>query len=216
MLEKMDKFFENRISGYDEHMMTAIKGADEFYKFTAARLPLEAEATVLDLGCGTGLELGEYFQLNPDAKITGIDLSKAMLEALAAKFPDKNLNLICGSYFDVDLGVNKYDAAVSVESLHHFTGEKKLPLYKKLFCSLKPDGYFVLTDYFAESEALENEYFDNLKKLKREQGISDNEFYHYDTPLTVEHETAILKEAGFADVKVLKNWEATYTVLARR
>lgn len=216
MLEKMDKFFENRISGYDEHMMTVIKGAEEFYKFTAARLPLEAEAMVLDLGCGTGLELGEYFQLNPNAKITGIDLSEVMLETLTAKFPDKNLNLICGSYFDIDLGVDKYDAAVSVESLHHFTSEKKLSLYQKLLISLKSSGYFVLTDYFAESEALEKEYFENFKKLKQEQGISDNEFYHYDTPLTVEHEMAILKKTGFADVKILKNWGATYTVLAKR
>lgn len=35
MLEKMDKFFENRLSGYDEHMLTTIEGANEFYKFTA-------------------------------------------------------------------------------------------------------------------------------------------------------------------------------------
>lgn len=216
MLEKMDIFFENRISGYDKHMLTAIKGADEFYKFTAAQLPLEAEAMVLDLGCGTGLELAEYFKINPAAQITGIDLSKAMLEALSAKFPDKKLNLICGSYFDVDLGADKFDAAVSVESLHHFTGERKLSLYQKLLCLLKSSGYFVLTDYFAESKALENEYFGNLKKLKQEQGISDNEFYHYDTPLTVEHEMTVLKKAGFADVKILKNWGATYTVLAGR
>lgn len=215
MLEKMDIFFENRISGYDEHMLTMIKGADEFYKFTAARLPRESGAAVLDLGCGTGLELEEYFALNPTAHITGIDLSKAMLEALTAKFPDKNLSLICGSYFDVDLGAEKYNAAVSAESLHHFTSERKLSLYQKLLFSLKPNGYFVLTDYFAESDTLEIEYFENLKKLKQEQGISDNEFYHYDTPLTVEHEMTVLKKAGFTKVKILKNWGATYTILAK-
>lgn len=43
-----------------------------------------------------------------------------------------------------------------------------------------------------------------------------DEFYHYDTPLTVEHEIAILKKAGFSDIRVLKNWEATYTLLAKR
>lgn len=96
MLEKMDVFFENRLTGYDEHMLTEIEGAYEFYNFTAGLLPREKEALVLDLGCGTGLELGEYFLFNPDAQITGIDLSKGMLEALGAKFPDKNLNLICG------------------------------------------------------------------------------------------------------------------------
>ena len=39
MLEKMSDFFENRLEGYDEHMMTEIESADEFYPFTAAQLP---------------------------------------------------------------------------------------------------------------------------------------------------------------------------------
>lgn len=216
MLEKMDTFFENRLSDYDEHMITTIEGADEFYKYTAACLPKEAEAEVLDLGCGTGLELEEYFALNPNVHITGIDLSKAMLETLASKFPDRNLNLICNSYFDTDLGVEQYNAAVSVESLHHFTSGCKLSLYQNLLHSLKSNGYFILTDYFAESYVLEKEYFQTFEKLKREQGIFDNEFYHYDMPLTVEHEMLLLKKAGFSDVKILKNWCATFTLLAKK
>ncbi len=216
MLERMDVFFENRLAGYDEHMMTEIEGAKEFYRFTALQLPTEARSEVLDLGCGTGLELEEYFSLNPGAHITGIDLSKAMLNALSEKFPGKRLNLITGSYFDVLFGKGKYDVAVSVESLHHFTEERKLSLYKKLFEALKDGGYFILTDYFAESEELEREYFENLQQLKEEQNIADGDFYHYDTPLTVEHEMNILKEAGFSDVKALKNWSATYTIRAKR
>lgn len=216
MLERMDIFFENRITGYDEHMLKNIEGASEFYKFTAEQLPMKSESEVLDLGCGTGLELEEYFSLNPGVHITGIDLSKTMINTLAAKFQDKELNLINGSYFDVPLGKGKYTAAVSVESLHHFTEEQKLLLYKKLFCALKNDGYFILTDYFAETELLEKEYFENLQRLKEEQNITDDEFYHYDTPLTVEHEIQILKEAGFTDVEILKNWSATYTLRAKR
>lgn len=65
MLERMDRFFENRLAGYDEHMRTNIEGAAEFYRYTAKQLPVEAESKVLDLGCGTGLELEEYFPLNP-------------------------------------------------------------------------------------------------------------------------------------------------------
>ena len=216
MLEKMETFFEKRLANYDEHMLTAIEGATEFYKYTAARLPQEAGAEILDLGCGTGLELEEYFLLNPNAHITGIDLSQAMLKALKTKFPGKDLNLICSSYFDVELGFEKYNAAVSVESLHHFTRECKLSFYRKLLRSLKTNGYFILTDYFAESEALEKEYFDTFEKLKQEQSIPHHGFYHYDTPLTVGHEIAVLKKSGFSDVRILKNWGATYTLMAKR
>ena len=53
-----------------------------------------------------------------------------------------------------------------------------------------------------------------MNALKAEQGIADNEFYHYDTPLTVQHEIEALAEAGFASVEVLNNWGATYTIKA--
>ena len=150
MLEKMADFFESRLDGYDEHMLTNIESADEFYPYTAKQLTTTENCHILDLGCGTGLELEEYFLLNPSARITGIDLSGGMLSALKKKFSDKE------------------------EQMHR----------------------------------------QNLISLKAEQGISDNEFYHYDTPLTVKHETDALMEAGFSSALVLKNWGATYTIKA--
>ena len=214
MLEKMSDFFEARLDGYDEHMMTAIESAYEFYPFTARQLPTAPNSHVLDLGCGTGLELAEYYKLCPSANVTGIDLSQGMLAELKRKFADKDLKLINGSYFDVPLGENVFDAAVSVESLHHFTKLEKIPLYAKLRAALKENGYFILTDYFALSDDEERMHRQTLNALKAEQGIADNEFYHYDTPLTVQHEIEALAEAGFASVEVLNNWGATYTIKA--
>ena len=214
MLEKMADFFENRLDGYDNHMLTNIESADEFYPYTAKQLPTTENCHILDLGCGTGLELEEYFLLNPSARITGIDLSQGMLSALKKKFADKDITLVCSSYFDVPFGVCSFDSAVSVESLHHFTKEEKVPLYTKLHRALKDDGYFVLTDYFSLYDEEEQMHRQNLIALKAEQGIADDEFYHYDTPLTVKHETEALMEAGFSSVLVLKNWGATYTIKA--
>ena len=216
-LEKMDDFFAARLDGYDEHMRANIEGASGFYAYTASLLPAEPGSAVLDLGCGTGLELEEYFSRNPRAKVTGIDLSECMLSALKAKFPGKDLTPVHASYFDAPFGENRFDAAVSVESLHHFPAGMKETLYGRLRTALKEGGAFVLTDYFAESEALEEEYFRNLEALKKEQGLPDGEFYHYDTPLTVDHETDILRAAGFRDVRIMEKWgESTFTVLAVR
>lgn len=216
MLEKMAEFFDARLAGYDEHMLTEIESAQEFYPFTAVQLPKADGARVLDLGCGTGLELGEYFAINPSARVTGVDLAPGMLAELRRKFPDKALTLIQGSYFDVPFGRAAFDAAVSVESLHHFTKEEKIPLYEKLCRALKSGGYFILTDYFAPTEAEERLYRAELLRLKKEQGIADNVFYHYDTPLTVEHETQALLEAGFSSVEELGKWGATHTLRAVR
>ena len=214
MLEKMSDFFENRLFGYDEHMLNNIDSANEFYQFTAEMMPSAPNSRILDLGCGTGLELEKYYELCPSANVTGIDLSKGMLNALKKKFKNKDITLIAGSYFDVPFGENVFDGAVSVESLHHFTKEEKIPLYTKLNKALKSGGYFILTDYFSLSDEEEKMHRKNLAALKKEQGIKDDELYHYDTPLTVDNETQALLAAGFSSVKMLQNWGATYTIKA--
>lgn len=215
LLEKMGEFFDRRLADYDAHQFNCIDSAPDFLRFTAEQLPQEPGCTILDLGCGTGLELEFYFPLNPSARITGIDLAPGMLRRLREKFPGKDIRLIEGSYFDVPFGHGEYDAAVSVESLHHFTAGEKLPLYQKLAAALKPDGFFLLTDYFALSDEEEQQHRDELLRLKAEQGISgDTSFYHFDTPLTVVHEVDCLRAAGFTTVEVLNSWGATHTLRA--
>ena len=216
MLEKMDEFFHARLDGYEEHQLNAIDSAGEFYPFTAECLPREPGISLLDLGCGTGLELEYYFPLNPTAKVTGIDLAEKMLKVLVEKFPRRPVTVIAGSYFDVPFGEEQYDAVVSVESLHHFLKAEKVVLYRKVFQALVPRGYFILTDYFAPSEKEETFFREELSRLKGEQGICDDAFYHYDTPLTIEHEIEALREAGFPAVEILGRWGATGTIKASR
>lgn len=213
MLEKMDSFFNDRIVGYEEHQLNEISGAREFYPFTASCLPV-GSVKILDLGCGTGLELNYYFEISPAAEVVCIDLAAEMLKTLKSKFCDKRVEIICGSYFDVPFGKNIYDAVVSVESLHHFTQSEKVFLYRKIYNCLKRSGYFLLTDYFAASEYDERKYREELIKLKAEQEINDDDFYHYDTPLTVGHEIQALREAGFSSVEILDRWETTCTIKA--
>ena len=44
MLEKMGAFFDRRLEGYEDHQLTAIDSAGEFYPFTARCLPQRPEA----------------------------------------------------------------------------------------------------------------------------------------------------------------------------
>lgn len=213
-LERMEDFFAARLAGYDRHMREAIEGAAAFYDYTASLLPRRPGARVLDLGCGTGLELEAYFQRNPGARVTGVDLSGPMLEALRRKLPDRDVTLLRGSYFDVPLGTRAFDAAVSVESLHHFPAAQKAGLYRRLRAALTDGGYFVLTDYFAADAAEEAAHFRELARLRAAQALPDGVLYHYDTPLTAAHEAEVLRQAGFSDVRLLRSWGATCTLLA--
>lgn len=85
---------------------------------------------------------------------------------------------------------------------------------QKSISSIKTWGYLILTDYFAETDEQECFYRQELLRLKSEQGIDDNEFYHYDTPLTTKHELQALKAAGFFSISILAEWGATAAIKA--
>ncbi len=214
-MEEMSAFFDARVDEYDEHMLSEVEGCREAYKAMAGLIPPKC-ARLLDLGCGTGLELDEIFVLFPDMCVTGIDLSAAMLEKLKQKYLDKNIDLICGNYFDEDLGEAEYDCAVSFQTMHHFTHEKKIALYRKIFTALKNGGLYIECDYMVESAAEEEFYYLENSRLRRELGIDESALYHYDTPCTVENQLSMLKTAGFAESNKVFRVGNTTILVARK
>lgn len=209
-LEEMENFFSARLGDYEEHMMHWKK----LYEWMGELVPDQTEK-LLDLGCGTGLELDEIFRHHPDIEVTGVDLSSDMLAKLREKHLDKKLNLIVADYFQQPLGTACYDAAVSFETLHHFTAEKKLSLFRKLYQSLKPGGIYLEADYFADDNEWEEFLFAECDRRRKKWGISEDVFVHFDTPLTLEHELELLKEAGFSEVCVLGTAEGDDTPMIR-
>jgi len=83
---EMGSFFNARAAGYEAHMRAVLgrwRGFDEFYRRVALPIPkTKLGIRLLDLGCGTGLELKEVFKRAPAVMITGIDLSSNMLTIL--------------------------------------------------------------------------------------------------------------------------------------
>ena len=213
-LEKMADFFASRVDMYDGHMMNDVLGCKEGYIKIAELVPSECRR-LLDLGCGTGLELEKIFRKNPDLSVTGIDLCETMLDKLSEKYADKRINLICGDYFTVDFG-SDYNCAISFQTMHHFSKEKKAELYKKIYHALTDEGAYIECDYMVETQTEENHWFSENERIRIEQGIAENEFYHYDTPCTVENQIKLLKGAGFSSVEQVLRIENTTMLVARK
>lgn len=211
-LETMSDFFTARLEGYDEHMLEEVNGCREGYLKLAEALPCGI-ASLLDLGCGTGLELEQIFRRFPEISVTGIDMTASMLEKLKAKRLNPRLKLICGDYFSVDFGRERFDAAVSFQSLHHFRPEAKTELYRRIQEALRPGGVYLECDYMAASEEEEAFYFKENQRLRAEQGIPEDVFCHYDTPCTPERQRKMLLEAGFISCGIL--WRQENTTLLR-
>ena len=188
--EEMSDFFAARLEGYEDHICPW----REDYRILAETLP-EGIQTLLDLGCGTGLELDEIFPRFPGLSVTGIDISAAMLNRFREKHPDKRIDFIEGDYFSVDFG-SDFDCAVAFQTLHHFAAERKYELFCKIYCALKAGGSFIYTDYFAccdeEERLLSREY------SRRCGDLPAGRYVHFDIPLTLPHEAEMLQRAGFS------------------
>ena len=211
-VEGMSEFFTARIDTYEEHMLESWR---EVYGLFADLLPAGARE-ILDLGCGTGLELDALFARRGDLRVTGVDCTRAMLDKLREKPYAAALELIEGDYFLVPLGEERFDAAVSFETLHHFPYEKKLGLYRRLFAAIRPGGVYLECDYMCDTRDQEDFFMSEAARLRREAGLPDDAYVHYDTPLTVDRQKELLARAGFASIEELYNDGGTVILRARK
>ena len=161
---------------------------------------------ILDLGVGSGLELIPLFKRFPNVNITAIDIAENMLDILKERDFAEKIEIICGDFFEIDFGKEKYDAVISSAALHHFTKEEKRILYKKIFDSLKENSQFINSDKFAKSNIEEIEF------QKKYETNTDPE-KHIDTPLSVEHERSLLEEVGFKNITFIEINSEKYKLL---
>lgn len=207
--EEMSDFFSRRIDGYDDIHLGS--WAQEYAHI--ADYFDTPPCSLLDIGCGTGLEFSSLYERFPDVEITGVDLSQDMLDKLRNKYSGKNIRLIQADYFQYPFEPEKYDAALSFETLHHFPYAKKQKIFEKLFRTLKQGGYYIECDYIACCPEEEEICLEQYEYKRRQNHVPDDAFIHIDIPLTAKHEIQLMKNAGFTDVCIL--YENGGTVIFR-
>ena len=198
-VEEMAAFFTNRLRTYED---VHLGNWGELYARIADFFDDGLE-TLLDIGCGTGLELEAIYRRFPDVHVTGIDLSSAMLAKAREKFRDHDFRAIESDYFVHPFPAGVFDAALSFETLHHFPYAKKGKIYEKLFYTLKNGGYYIECDYVACCQEEEELCRERCLRARARSGLPEDVFIHVDTPLTMQHQLELMKRAGFQDVKVL-------------
>ena len=225
--ERMAEFFDRRVDTYEAHMREIMPAFDEFYSSVAGQIPITSQPlSILDLGCGTGLELDFVFRRVPGARITAVDVSPDMLARLEAKLSDSphrpQVSIVRGSYLTMAFPERSFDHAISVQTMHHFTPDVKLSLYSRIARALKPGGSYVEGDYVVSPEEEKSrlaQYAEISESLRADGLIGKDEVlngkYHIDIPLSIESQVAILGEAGFADVKVVFRQGAAAVFSAR-
>lgn len=199
-LIEMRTFFDNIALDYDKKIADKADADLESKTIAASFIPGNAES-LIDFGVGTGMELEAVFSRIPDIKVTGLDISENMLKMLKDKYFGYNVRLLCESYLDYDFEREKYDAALSVKSFHHYGHDEKTMLYKKIYTCLNDGGVYIECDKMVLEQSEEDYIFAEYERLKQFRGIYDGEAHHFDTPCTVSNQIKMLRTAGFSHVR---------------
>lgn len=181
-------------------MQRSLADADIYYKKLAGPIkPTHQPVSILDIGCGTGLEISSILEAAPNAHLTCVDLSAEMLAKLQHKYPAESVETIQASYLAMDFGRERYDAALSSMTLHHLLPEEKQPLYRQLWRALRPGKQYIEGDYIVSPEKMAR-LLTQYRALPPEMKQGR---FHIDIPLSLEKQTNLLKEAGFIDIHTL-------------
>ena len=201
--EAMASFFDARAGGYNDHMH-GNRNMDRLYEALAAQIPVTQEPiAILDLGCGTGMELAAVFRRAPNARITGLDISVGMLDILRHTYRERadQLTLMQASYVDWSYPQERFDYALSSFSLHHFLPQRKTEIYRNIHGALKRGGRYLESDYMVHEQEMQQALQEYHVKMATMDGGSGD--YHIDIPFTPEVQVRLLRDAGFHDVTIL-------------
>jgi 2-polyprenyl-3-methyl-5-hydroxy-6-metoxy-1,4-benzoquinol methylase len=97
---------------------------------------VKAGVTVLDVACGTGVLVPDYLQRGA-ASVTAIDISPKMIVYAKEKFPQDNVQLLCGDVETMHFE-SPFDCVVVYNAFPHFFDPAHL--IKKLAGDLKAGG----------------------------------------------------------------------------
>ena len=156
---------------------------NHYHDFLLKQLPIQGK-TALDIGCGTG-EFSRLLASRFDT-VFALDLSPNMIAVARQRSRQfSNIDFQVADIMNWELPSEKFDAIVSIATLHHLPIENLLPDLK---AALKPGGKLVFLDLL-ESENLRdrlsdfiavplNWLFQILKNTHHSQEMTDAMWEH--------------------------------------
>ena len=228
------EFDRDRALEYDLDIRKAIPGYEALHDMGRILLQnsLTTSAKLLVVGCGTGVELINYCQHNPEWRLTGVDPSHEMIaiaqEKLANQGFSARVDLHTG-YINTLTGTEPMDAATLILVMHFLPNDgAKLQLLQNIAQHLKPGANLILADlygdqslpYFAQFKHGWKYFYlsrlDEASKIKAEPRFLpsiENSIHFITEAKTIE----LLQVAGFNQVTKFYNaflfggWIAKYT-----
>ncbi len=173
---------------YADMIRDDIPQYDEFQRVVVEATGEDA-GSILDLGTGTGETASRLLAVHPDASLIGVDESPSMLACARDRLAGARIDLRVARLQD-PLPDGPFELVASALAVHHLDPGEKADLFARVRATLAPGGRFVLGDVVipAQGEPV----------IELSPG--------YDKPDRAEDQLRWMRDAGFADARVV--WEA--------
>lgn len=141
---------------------------------------IKPEASILDLGCGTGRPIAEYF-ISKGFSVTGVDGSQKQINKA-----QENLPTLIAIHQDMrELNVNKtFDCIIAWHSYFHLPKEDQRKMFNLFHKHIKPGGILVFTSGTNESE----QWSDNGGEMLYHASLNTSEYH----ALLSEHQFTVI------------------------
>lgn len=138
---------------------------------------LKPNARILDLGCGTGEPIGQYF-VDSGFDVTGVDGSSKMLEIAKERCP--KINFILSDMRDIQLN-QTFDCIIAWHSFFHLTQESQRKMFEIFALHLNKKGILLFSSGPEAGEVWSENggellYHASLSSEEYESILNKNEF----------------------------------------
>ena len=130
--QEIIQFFDRLAPGWDASLVRH----DDIIQTVLDNGGIRSGTDVLDVGCGTGILFPDYLDRNVNS-LTAVDLSLEMVKIARSKYPESNIQVLCGDVEALDFG-KLFDCIVIYNAFPHFPDPERL--IKCLSQQLKTGG----------------------------------------------------------------------------
>ena len=164
---------------------------------------IPAGVKVLDFGCGTATLTMMVKEIYPDAKVTGIDVDRKIVDRAIQKVKEKKLGIFLLVYDGKQLPFqrNAFNRTVSCLVFHHLDTETKQKSLTEIFRILSKDGQLHIADFGRSKSWVQRTLFNLIRGLDGFKSTDANA-----KGLLPE----LISDAGFENVVIKKRFKTMF------
>ncbi len=225
--------YDDHARAYDAYQFAVVPHYKDMLELVAGACQryLKKNPKIIDLGCGTGNASLAVLEGIP-ARIFLIDGSGRMMDTAREKIGRASQGMVighrvsnlCDDDWDDGLGAGKYDAIISTLVLEHLPFDIYNLVLDKCFKLLKPGGWLIAVEGYAEEGSDMQEWFNQEMEDRRvslDLGLSDfvaslrteKEVHYY---CSKAQKASWWRDAGFAQVNVLWQYLCIALMVGRK